>query len=66
MPDGEQSSQFLEQIIETTLEALSENASFDEETLVRLRGLVASSDLTNYERIVEALGNGDGDSDEAA
>ena len=40
MPDGEQSSQFLEQIIETTLEALSENASFDEETLVRLRGLV--------------------------
>ena len=61
MPDEEQSSQFLEQIIEATLEALSENAAFDEETLARLRGVVASADLTKYERIVEALGNGEGD-----
>ena len=60
MPDKEQSSQFLDQIIESTLQALSENNSFDEETLGRLRGLVALSDLTRYERVVEALSSGDG------
>ena len=60
MPDEEQSSHFLEHIIESTLQALSENDSFDEETLARLRVLVASSDLTKYERVVEALSSGDG------
>ena len=55
MLDEEQSSLFLEQIIETTLEALSENDAFDEETLGRLRKLANSSGLTNFERIVEAL-----------
>ena len=59
MPGEEQSSQFLEQIIESTLGALSENDAFDEETLSRLRELVASSDLTKYERIVEALDSGE-------
>ena len=60
MPDEEQSSHFLEQITESTLQALSENDSFDEETLARLRVLVASSDLTKYERVVGALSSGDG------
>ena len=55
MPDEEQSSLFLEQIIESTFEALSENETFDEETLDRLRELASSSGLTSYERIVEAL-----------
>ena len=60
MPDGEQSSLFIEQIIESTLEALSENEAFDEETLGRLRELASSSGLTNFERIVEALVSGEG------
>ena len=38
MPDEEQSSHFLEQIIESTLQALSENDSFDEEPLGSLAG----------------------------
>ena len=60
MPAEDHSSQFLEQIIESTLQALSESDSFDEDTLARLRGLTASSDLTTYERVVEALSSGDG------
>lgn len=55
MPDEEQGSQFLEQIIESTFESLTENKAFDEETLGRLRKLASSSSLTSYERIVEAL-----------
>ena len=60
MPDEEQSLLFLERIIESTLEALSENETFDEETLGRLRELASSSGLTNFERIVESLVSGEG------
>ena len=60
MPDEEPSSLFLEQIIESTFEALAENETFDEETLGRLRELASSSGLTNFERIVEALVSGEG------
>lgn len=60
MPDEEKGSLFLEQIVESTFEALSENETFDEETLGRLRELVSSSGLTNFERIVDALVSGDG------
>ena len=60
MPDEEQSSLFLERIIESTFEALSRNEAFDEETLGRLRKLASSSGLTNFERIVEALVSGEG------
>ena len=60
MPDEEQSSLFLEQIIESTFEALSENEAFDEETLGRLRKLASSSGLTSFEGIVEALVSGEG------
>lgn len=58
MPDKEQNSQFLDQIIESTFKALSENETFDEETLDRLKGLSSSSGLTNFELIVEALVRG--------
>ena len=60
MPDKKQNSVFLEQIIESTLEALSENGAFDKKTLGRLRELASSSGLTNFERIVEALVSGEG------
>ena len=60
MPDEEQSSLFLDQIVESTFEALSENKAFDEETLGRLRELASSSGLTNFEPIVEALVSGGG------
>ena len=60
MSDEEQGSPFLEQIIESTFEALSENEAFDEETLGRLRELASSSGLANFERIVEALVSGEG------
>ena len=59
MLDEEQGSLFLEQIVESTFEALSENETFDEKTLGRLRELASSSGLTNFERIVEALVNGE-------
>ena len=59
MPDVEQNPLFLEQIIESTFDALSENESFDQETLGRLRELASSSGLTNFEHIVEALVSGD-------
>ena len=59
MPNEEQSSLFLEQIIESTLEALSVNETFDEETLVRLRELASSTGLTNFADIVEALVSGE-------
>ena len=61
MPDKEQSSLFLEQISESTFEALSENEAFDEESLGRLRKLASSSGLTDERRVVEALSKGQGE-----
>ena len=60
MPDKEQSSLFLEQIIESTLEDLSKDEAFDKETMHRLRKLANSSSLTSFERVVEALVGGEG------
>ena len=59
MPYKEQSSQFLEQIIESTLEALSNDDAFDEETMHRLRKLANSSGLNSFEGVVEALVGGE-------
>ena len=60
MPDEGQTSQFVDQIIERTLEVLSENPDFDEETLARLKELADSSDLTDFEKVVAALSYAEG------
>ena len=60
MPDEGQTSQFLDQIIERTLQALSENPDFDEETLARHKELAGSSDLTDFEKVVAALSYAEG------
>ena len=60
MPDESQTSQFVDQIIECTLQALSENPAFDDETLVRLRELAGTSGRADFEKVVEALSAGDG------
>ena len=59
MSDKEQSSLFLEEILECTFEALSGNEAFDEETLGRLKKLASSSGLTEFEGIVQALVSGE-------
>lgn len=61
MSDEGQTSQFVDQIIEKTLQALSENPSFDDETMSRLRELANSTSLTNDQRVVEALSTGQGE-----
>ena len=50
---------FVDQIVGQTLEALSERPEFDDETLERLRELAASSGLTNSEKVVAALSDGE-------
>ena len=55
MLDKGQTSQFVDQIIERTLQVLSENPDFDDETLARLKELVGSSGITDYEKVVAAL-----------
>ena len=60
MPDAGQTSQFVDQIIERTLEVLSENPDFDEETLARLKELAGSSDLTDFQKVVSALSYAEG------
>ena len=61
MPVEGQPPQFVDQIIEKTLQAISENPSFDDETLIRLKELAKSTGLTNDQRVVEALGTGQGE-----
>ena len=61
MSDEGQTSQFVDQIIEKTLQALSENPFFDDETLSRLKELANSSGLTNDQRVVDALSAGHGE-----
>lgn len=55
MPEEDQKSQFLIQIIEQTLKVLSESPAFDNETLRSLEELAKSSGLTDYQRVVESL-----------
>ena len=55
MPDEGQTSQFVDQIIERTLQVLSENPDFNDETLTRLKELAGSSGLTDFEKVVAAL-----------
>ena len=55
MPDEDQSSQFVDEIVECTLQALSENPAFDDVTLTRLRELAGVSGLASFEKVVEAL-----------
>ena len=59
MPDEGQTSQFVDQIIECTMQTLSENPAFDDETLARLKELAGSSGLTDFEKVVEALSVGE-------
>ena len=60
MPDEGQTSQFVDQIIERTLQVLSENPDFDDETLARLKELAGSSGLTDVEKVVAALSTAEG------
>ena len=60
MPNQEHGSQFIEQILEQTLETLSEHPAFDDETVRRLKELAGSSGLTNFQQVIEALSNGEG------
>ena len=54
-------TQFVDQIIEKTLQAISESPSFDDETLSRLKELATSTGLTNDQKVVEALSTGQGE-----
>ena len=60
MPDEGQTSQFVDQIIERTLQVLSENPDFDDKTLARLKELAGSSGLTDFEKVVAALSTAEG------
>ena len=61
MSSEEIHSQFVDEIIGRTLQALSENEAFDDETLARLKKLAGLPDLVNYEKIVEVLSGGKGE-----
>ena len=61
MPDKGQPSQFVDQIIERTLQVLSANPDFDDETLARLKELAGSSGITDYEKVVAALSTEEGE-----
>lgn len=56
MPTKEKfGSQFIDQIVQITLERVSDHDIFDEKTLKRLQELAASSVLTDSKKVVEAL-----------
>lgn len=46
---------FAEQIIDQMLKSLTENSSFDTETLTRFHELAKSNGLVKYEQVVAAL-----------
>ncbi len=46
---------FVEQIIDQVLKSLTENSSFDTETLARLHELSKSNGLVKYDQVVSAL-----------
>ena len=54
-----QPSQFIDEIVECTLQAVAEYSVFDDVTLARLRELADASTLTDYEKVVEALSSGE-------
>ena len=60
MPDGEIQSQFVDEIIERTLHALTEFPEFDDDTLAQLRQLADSSALADSAKVVESLCSGEG------
>ncbi|MDP2948806.1 MAG: hypothetical protein Q8P22_04645 [Chloroflexota bacterium] len=49
-----------EQIVVQAFEALAQHNEFDAETIARLRELAKSSGLTEWERVVSALGAEEG------
>ena len=53
--DGEESSSFIGQIVEKTIDALRAREEFDEAMLTRLVELAKSNDLSNYTSVVDAL-----------
>ena len=53
--------EFMDQIIEDTLQALSENPVFDDETLRQLKQLAGALSLTNDKKVVEALSTAQGE-----
>ena len=53
--EDSQSSEFIDQIIEHTLQALSRNPAFDDETLRHIKELAGESGLTNDQQVVEVL-----------
>ena len=55
MPEVTENSQFLEVILAQVFDAACEHDSFDQEAVKRLKALVQAGDMTDYERIVEAL-----------
>ena len=55
MSDKGQTSQFVDRIVEQTLQALSENPVFDCKTTIKLKELAESSGWTNDRLVVEAL-----------
>ena len=55
MSDEGQTSQFVDRIVEQTLQALAEDPVFDCKTSIRLKELAKSSGWTNDQQVVEAL-----------
>ena len=59
--EEDQSSEFLYQIIQHTVQALSPNPAFDDKTLGRIKELAGASGLKNDQQVVEALSTGPGE-----
>ena len=55
MTEDIQPSEFVDQIIEHTLQALSNDPAFDDEVLRRLKALAEASGLIDHQQVVEAL-----------
>ena len=55
MSEAMDNSQFLDAILERVFDAVSEHGSFDQESVNRLKDLARSGDLTDFNRIVDAL-----------
>ena len=55
MPDQDQPSQFIDEIVKRTLQILSKDPAFDDHTLRKLEQLARSSELADYRKIVDAL-----------
>ena len=48
-------SQFLEAILNRVFDAVSEHGSFDEESLKHLKELARSKDMTDFNKVADAL-----------